>query len=233
MQEAERPSRPVLFLTKESQYPYWGRGSSLFVASDRNIYWLTARHVLDRQGASAPNLMITPTDETAITVPFKDLFQIETEPNNPDFKDLYMLRLNMEEFWDTADSELYAWNIDRNFYDCRKLEHGDELFVLGFPSESRFVDYDVKRIHFTQVVLRGVYAGLALESHCHTLKIETSIELKDFDGVSGGTVFRHPRSPQEPSAFVGLAIRGSVESGLIHFVDCAVIAEFVRLSDAA
>ena len=96
MQEVERPSRPVLFFSKESEYPYWGRGSSLFVASDRDVYWLTAKHVIERQAASAPDLMITPTDETAISVPFKDLFQIETDPQSPDFKDLYLLRLNLE-----------------------------------------------------------------------------------------------------------------------------------------
>ena len=104
---------------------------------------------------------------------------------------------------------------------------------MGFPSESRFVDYEAKRIHFTQVVLRGVYEGLAPESHCHILKLESSVELNDFDGVSGGTVFRHPRNPEESSEFVGLLVRGSAESGLMSFVDCAVVAELVRLSDAA
>jgi hypothetical protein len=233
MQEVERPSRPVLFLAKESEYPYWGRGSSLFVASDRNVYWLTARHVIERQGASAPDLIVTPTDDSAITVPFNELIQIARDPDNPDYKDLFMLRINLEEFWGSTDSELYAWNIDRNFFDCSQLSQGDELFVLGFPSESRFVDYETKRVHFTKVVLRGVYEGLSSEEHCHKLRLETSVDLKELDGLSGGTVFRHPRNPNEPSEFVGLVVRGTAVSGFVYFIDCAVIADFVRLSDAA
>ncbi len=231
--EFERASRPVLFFKKKSEYPYWGKGSSLFVASDQNVYWLTAKHVIETQGASAHDLMITPSDDSAISVPFSELIQIAKNPQNEDYGDIYMLRLNLEEFWESTDSILHAWNINDHFFDCNKLSDGDEIFILGFPSESRFVDYDVKTIHFTQVVLRGIYEGRSSEAHCHKLRLETSITLKDLDGLSGGTVFRHPRNPEEPTQLVGLLIRGSSKSGIVHFIDCAVIDKFVRLSDAA
>lgn len=233
MNEFERASRPVLFFTKESEYPYWGRGSSLFVASDQNVYWLTAKHVIERQEASAQNLMITPSDDSSISVPFSELMQIVDNPENDDYRDLYMLRVNLEEFWESTDSTLFAWNINQHFFDCDRLSDGDEIFILGFPSESRFVDYAVPRIHFMQVVLRGIYEGRSSEAHCHKLRLETSITLVDLDGLSGGTVFRHPRNPEEPTQLVGLLIRGSSTSGIAHFIDCAVIENFVRLSDAA
>ena len=231
--EFEQASRPVLFRVKNSEYPYWGKGSSLFVASDQNVYWLTARHVIETQGASAQDLMITPSDDSAITVPFTELMQIVKDPENQDYRDLYMLKINLEEFWESTNSELRAWNINQNFFDCDKLSDGDEIFIQGFPSESRFVDYAVKRIHLTKVVLRGIYEGRSSEAHCHKLRLETSITLNDLDGLSGGTVFRHPRNPEEPTQLVGLLIRGSSKSGIVHFIDCAVIDKFVRLSDAA
>ena len=143
-----------------------------------------------------------------------------------------MLRINLEEFSESTDSTLHAWNINRHFFDCNKLSHGDEIFILGFPSESRFVDYAVKRIHFTQVVLRGIYEGRSSEARCHKLRLETSITLKELDGLSGGTVFRHPRDPEKQTQLVGLLVRGSTKNGIVHFIDCAVIDEFVRLSDA-
>ncbi|MCW9057592.1 MAG: hypothetical protein OQL11_01775 [Gammaproteobacteria bacterium] len=232
MKEHERPSRPVLFFTKESDYPYWGIGSSFFIASDQHVYWITARHVMEKQGALPHDLKITPGDDSAISVPFSELLQIEKGLDNEDFRDLYMLKVNMDEFWESTDSELYAWNISRDFYDCTKLSTGEELFLLGFPSESRFVDYDVKRIHFTQVVLRGIYLGQTSEEHCHELQLETSVTLEELDGLSGGVVFRYPRNPEEPSQMVGLLIRGTSKSGILRFIDCAVINEFVRLSEA-
>lgn len=143
--EFERASRPVLFFINNSEYPYWGKGSSLFVASDKNVYWLTARHVIERQEASAQDLMITPSDNSAISVPFSELLQVAKDPLNEDYRDLYMLRINLEEFWESTDSTLHAWHINQHFFDCEKLSDGDELFILGFPSESRFVDYAVKR----------------------------------------------------------------------------------------
>jgi hypothetical protein len=233
MKEQERPSRPVLFFTKESEFPYWGKGSSFFVASDQHVYWVTARHVMENQEASPHDLMITPGDDSAISIPFNELLQIVKGPDNEDFRDIYMLRVNMEEFWESTDSELYAWNIDRDFYDCSKLSTGEELFLLGFPSESRFVDYDVKRIHFTQAVLRDIYNGPTTEEHCHELRLETSITLEELDGLSGGVVFRYPREPKEPSQLAGLLVRGTSQSGIIRFIDCAVINEFVHLSEAA
>jgi hypothetical protein len=86
MNEHERASRPVLFRMNDSEYPYWGRGSSLFVSSDQNVYWITARHVIEKQGASAHDLLITPSDESAVSVPFNELIQIEKDPDNADFR---------------------------------------------------------------------------------------------------------------------------------------------------
>jgi len=233
MKEHERPSRPVLFFTKESDYPYWGKGSSFFITSGQHIYWITARHVMENQRVSPQELMITPGDNSVISVPFDSLLQIKRGPDNEDFRDLYMLRIDMAEFWESTDSDIYAWDTSRDFYDCSKLVRGEELFLLGYPSESRFIDYDSRRIHFTQVVLRGIYQGLSSEEHCHVLELETSITLDDLDGLSGGVVFRYPRNPREPVQSVGLIIRGSAESGIIRFIDCAVIKDFVRLSESA
>ncbi len=232
MKEQERPSRPVLFFTEESEFPYWGKGSSFFVASDQHVYWVTARHVMENQGASPYDLLITPSDDSAISVPFVERLQIENDPDNEDFRDICMLRVNIEEFLESTDSELYAWNINRDFYDCTNLSTGDELFLLGFPSESRFVDYDVKRIHFTKVVLRGVYQEQSSDEHCHKLRLETSITLDELDGLSGGAVFRYPSDPNEPAKLVGLVIRGTSGSGIIHFIDSAILGEFVRKSEA-
>lgn len=229
MKEHELPSRPVLFFTKNSDYPYWGKGSSFFITSGPHIYWLTARHVMENQRASPHELMITPGDSSVVSVPFDKLLQIKNGPE--DFRDLYMLRINKAEFWESTDSAIYAWDINRDFFDCSKLLPGDELFLLGYPSESRFVDYDVKRIHFTQVILRGIYQGRSSEEHCHVLELETSVTLDDLDGLSGGVVFRYPRNPDEPAQAVGLIIRGTAESGIIRFIDCTVINEFVRLSE--
>jgi len=233
MREHERPSRPVLFFTKESEYPYWGKGSSVFVASDRHVYWITARHVMKNQRASVNDLLITPATDSAISVPFNELVEIVESPENEDFRDIYMLRVDMEQFWSSTDSDLYAWNINRDFCDCSELSIGEELFLLGFPSESRFVNYEEQKIHFTRTVLRAIYEGVTTEEHCHELRLETSVTLDELDGLSGGAVFRHPENPEERIQLVGILIRGTTQSGKARFIDCSVIEDMVRLSEGA
>lgn len=232
VKEHELATRPVLFLSRDLEFPYWGRGSSLLVSSGKNVYWLTARHVMESQGATPHDLMITPSINSTISLPFDELFQIKKVDENEDNKDLYMLRINSDEFWRTTDSCLYAWDIDHHFFDCNELVAGDELFILGYPSESRFVDYESRRIHFARVVLRGVYEGESVHAHCHQLRLETSVELEQLDGLSGGVVFRYPPNPEEPTQIVGMTIRGTAGSGLIHFIDCAVIRDFVCLAES-
>ena len=228
LKEHERPSRPVLFFTEGSDFPYWGKGSSFFITNGSCRFWVTAQHVIDNQGASVQDLMITPSDETAIPIPFNEQIEINQGSEYEDYRDICIIRVDFDKFWETKESDLYAWNIDRDFYDCSRLSNGEELYLLGFPSESRYVDYDVKTIHFTSNVLRGIYQGPATENNCYTLQLETSIELDDLDGLSGSVVFRYPYTLDEPVQAVGMLIRGSASSAILEFIDCAVIRDFVR-----
>ena len=58
------------------------------------------------------------------------------------------------------------------------------------------------------------------------------MKLEQLDGLSGGVVFRHTPNPEEPTQIVGMVIRGTAGSGLIHFIDCGVIRDFVSLAES-
>jgi hypothetical protein len=232
MKEHERRSRPVLFFTKDSEFPYWGKGSSFFVSSDQNVYWITARHVMENQGAAESELMITPGHGSEILVPFNEQTLEEQNPKYEGFQDIYILRVNTAEYYASKDAVLYAWDIDHDFFDNGKLSTGDDLYILGYPSESRFVDYELKNIEVAKANLHVTYQGPSIEEHCHTLQLDSSITIEDFDGLSGGVVIRYPLEANEPIQLVGMIIRGSAKEGFIHCIDSAVINESVRILEA-
>lgn len=233
MNEPELTVRPVLFESQVDGYEYWGKGSSVLVCSDQNIYWVTASHVMENQGVSAEDLRIFPTEVSLDSVPYNELIRIARNEEREDFSDLYMLKVDLKDADFSEYSDLRAWKADRDFYDNRKLIAGDELFIMAYPSEKRYVDYEVKRIHFARVVLRAVYQRKSVEKYCHTVKLESSIELENLDGLSGGMVFRRPRRLELPPQFVGLVVRGTAESGFVSYIDCAVIYNTIRLAENA
>ena len=60
----EEASRPVIYEQDNSEFSYWGKGSSFLVANSHNYYWVTASHVLKNMGGSADALRIFPSDKS-------------------------------------------------------------------------------------------------------------------------------------------------------------------------
>ncbi len=52
----EETARPVIFEHENAEFPYWGKGSSILVASPKRYFWITALHVITNMGGSARSL---------------------------------------------------------------------------------------------------------------------------------------------------------------------------------
>lgn len=96
------------------------------------------------------------------------------------------------------------------------LKPGDELWVIGYPSESNFIEYDNREINNTRSVLRAIYRGRSISEHCHELIIDSSIKLENYDGLSGSPIFHMKqlnRNKQAKALLVGMLLRGTALSG--------------------
>lgn len=229
--EHEKSSRPMLFFNENSDFPYWGKGSAFFVVRNGDIFLATAKHVVKNQQINHGDLMITPEDDSSTPIAFSEEISIEDAANDNDFNDISIFRVCMEDYMQSKNSDIYAWDVERDFYDCENLNNNESLYIIGYPSEFSFVDYDAKRIHSARVIVRCLYKGPSPIDHCHTMCLETSVEINDLDGLSGGAVFRYPESNGELVQLVGMVIRGTYESKILHFIDCSILRELVWLSD--
>lgn len=145
------------------------------------------------------------------------------------------MRINLQEFEEFGDAPLVAQDIERGLLAAESLAIGNELWIIGYPGESNSIDFESRTIKSNRVVIRGIYRGYSVSEHCHVASIETSSPLSDFDGLSGSPVFfmRHSREARQEVFFpliVGVLLRGTAQSGLVHFVSARVVSSLIHLA---
>ncbi|MDQ3776613.1 MAG: serine protease [Pseudomonadota bacterium] len=235
MSKFEEACRPVIFEQKHAEFSYWGKGSSFLIANSNNCYWVTASHVLINTGGHADSLRIVPSDNSQISLSFNEQYTVNKgSADDEDYKDIFMLRIDLNEFDSSGDAPLVAQDIDQGILRAERLEPNDHLWVIGYPSESNFIDYESCAIKNTRSVLRAVYRGRSVSDYCHELIIESSIKLENYDGLSGGPVFHMKQVNRNGQVaayplLVGMLLRGTASSGIAHFVSSSVIVDIVNL----
>jgi len=233
----EEASRPVLYEQKNSDFSYWGKGSSFLIANSHNSYWVTASHVLENMGGSADSLRVFPSDESRISIPFNEQYTVNKGvTDDEDYKDIFILRLDLQEFDKSGDAPLIAQDIEKGIMGADRLQQNDVLWVIGYPAETTFIDYEASKITNTRSVLRTIYKGKSVSQHCHELNFSTSIKLNDYDGLSGSPVFYMKEIVHEGEKvflplIVGMLLRGAASSEIGHFVDASVISNIVNLAE--
>ncbi len=232
--------RPVMFESDDEEFPYWGKGSSFLIANESNIYWVTASHVLENSGGETNQLRVFPSDKSCISLPFNEKYTINREPYGDDeeYKDVFMLRIDQAEFDRFGDTPLVAQDITLGVLPAECLTQDCDLFIIGYPSERNEIDYDCNKIKRTRVILRATYRGKGLSDHCHELNFNSSITLTDYDGLSGSPIFymqqkRLGNQIEVRPLLVGMLLRGTVTSGIGHFVSSRVITHMIDLSEDA
>lgn len=235
MSSFEDACRPVIFQHDHPDYSYWCKGSSFLIATSRAFYWVTASHVLSNMGGSAQSLRIFPSDLSQISLPFNEQYTINRGlADDEDYKDIFMLRVDLNEFVSSGDAPLVAQDIDQGMLPAENLKPDNELWVVGYPAESNLIDYDSRKLKNTRSVLRAIYRGTSASDHCHELKIESSIKLDSYDGLSGSPVFHMKSRAVNGEALsypllVGMLIRGTALSETAYFVSSSVIVSLISV----
>jgi len=238
MSRFEEASRPVLYEYDHPDFAYWCKGSSFLIANARYFYWVTAAHVLANAKAHVDSLRIFPSDGSRISLPFNEQYTVNKGvTDDEDYKDVCVLRIDLHNFDKSGDAPLIAQDLEAGVLSADALKPSDELWIIGYPAESNLVDYESTRISNTRSVLRGIYQGRSSSVHCHELRMETSIALESYDGLSGSPVYHMKRQirGREELMFpmlVGLLLRGTASSRIAHFVGSDVLVNIIKLAEA-
>lgn len=234
MYQFEEVSRPVLFEDPTSEFTYWGNGSSFLISSANAVYWVTAAHVMKNMGARAHSVRICPSDVSRVSLPFNERYTVtKGAQDDEDYNDIFMMRIDLSHFDRSGDAPLVSQRLEDGVLPASRLKCGDELWVIGYPGDSNVIDYDTRSIKNTRSVIRAIYNGTFVSEHCHSIRIETSLALKTYDGLSGSPVYllQQRSIGGETVAFpmmVGMVLRGTASSRKLHFVCVSVLADLVR-----
>jgi hypothetical protein len=238
MSSFEEASRPVLYECDHPDFAYWGKGSSFLMANSSYFYWVTAAHVLFNAKARVDSLRIYPSDGSRISLPFNEQYTVNKGvADDEDYKDVLVFRIDLHNFDNSGDAPLIAQDLDLGVLSANALKPSDELWIVGYPAESNFVDYEASKISNTRSVLRGIYQGRSSSMHCHELRMETSVALESYDGLSGSPVYHMKRQicGREELMFpmlVGMLLRGTASSGIAHFISSDVLVNIIQLAES-
>ncbi|MFZ2266210.1 MAG: AAA family ATPase [Azonexus sp.] len=105
-----------------------------------------------------------------------------------------------------------------------------EFFILGYPADHSFADYDNEMLCTDRITLHARYIGRSFP-YLHEIEISDRHTLKTFSGFSGAPVFAWTSRTgmQAALSFCGMALRGSAESGRIHFLDRSVLLDALKV----
>lgn len=236
MHDFEETARPVIFEHPDEAFLYWGKGSSMLLANAKHYFWVTASHILKNTGGTVQALRIFPSDNSQISLPFDEQYTINSDlSEDEDYRDVFVLRINIKEFDDSGDAPLIAQDTEQGLLQAEGLAFGTVLWIIGYPAERNAIDYEQGRIRNSRAVIRAVYLGQSSADHCHVARVNSSICLESFDGLSGSPVFYlQPTilAGQEVlfPRLVGMLIRGTASSQLVHFVSSKVIGQLIQLA---
>lgn len=221
--------QPLVFETGIPEYPYSVAGTVFLVGHEGHPFVLTTRH-----GLTPDNLRpicVFPSDTSLRMLPLKDVFYVPSEHEAEDFVDLAVIAVDTSrvEHGEVAQAKL----IDLSLASGDWLSSADEaeFFMLGFPRDHAFVDYERAELHTERMVLQARYVGPSALPHLHELSIVDAHSLTTFSGFSGAPVFAWvTRNGGRPRLILcGMAIRGTPESGRVHFLDRSVLLDALRV----
>ncbi|RAS17043.1 hypothetical protein BX591_15016 [Paraburkholderia bryophila] len=170
-------------------------------------------------------------------MPFNEQYTVNRGgTDDEDYKDVFILRVDLNLFDASGDSPLVAQDIEQGALSANLLKSGDELWVIGYPAESNSIDYEINKIVNTRSVLRAIYKGTSVSVHCHELLMETSVDLESYDGLSGSPVYHMKEVIQGSQIIsfpllVGMLLRGTASSRIAHFVNSDVLSNIISLAE--
>lgn len=221
--------QPLIFETGVLEFPYSTGGTVFFVGYAGRAFVLTARHALFPENISP--ICVFPSDTSQRILPLKNVFFVSREDVPDDFVDLAVIEIDMNGITDPEIGSARIIDLSLSTGDWLSNSETAEMFVLGYPEEHSFVDYELETLTNHRWALHGRYAGLSELPYLHVLEVHDTHSLSTFSGFSGGPVFaliEHPKSQRE-IILCGMALRGTPTSRRIHFLDRSVLLDALNI----
>ncbi|HRY49073.1 MAG TPA: trypsin-like peptidase domain-containing protein [Candidatus Paceibacterota bacterium] len=212
-------ARPLVFDSGLAGYEYAISGTC-FLASfrGRNLV-ITARHCLTGSDGNDVRIACNP-----VTKSFLPLKQMHRAEGNPDYCDFVVFEAAPELLSFEEAATIPYLNLDQLRPRTRQVRQGTKLVVPGFPKDLNAVDYGRFVLHEQRYLPSGYFLGPTSETGIYQLSFDHIEHVESIDGMSGSPVFSiEEHNDLHYFGFMGMIIRGSVESRSARFIASEII----------
>jgi len=220
---------PLVFETGVDETPHSIAGTGFLIGYSGRVFFVTARHAL-KPDAIYPLCILSPS---GYVLPLKDVYFVPITASDEDFADLAIVEIDMQRV-DMEHYETRVISLESVTGDWQKNAQSSSFFVLGFPKQYSWVDYEIGEVQMGFVELTGSYQGIGKTECLHELKVEKPSMLDDFSGFSGGPVFCRQLAADGGQLVLlcGVAVQGTIESRIIYFIETSIIQVMLKLKCA-
>jgi trypsin-like peptidase len=222
---------PLLAEGDHERYPYWFGGTCFAVRFNGRLYVVTAEHCVRDKDRNEVRVQRQPGSDTLVTL--RALFiqdPSQRDAEDPDQHDWAVFQAVEPE--DSGDSLVNVVDVAAVPDAPLPPPPGHKLLVRGYPKTRCLIDYEKLTIVWQAYGGTGQYVGATSSKWLHTMKMDDISQVESVDGLSGSPVFlAAPEQDGLAFSFAGMVLRGSKESGLLHFLDRAVVRAAIRGAD--
>lgn len=218
--------RPVRF---DSAGYLWGVGSAVLLRYQGGLYCLTADHVIHNQHASYEEMRVLTSGTPPAGIPFQSYLRPKSDKLDDDHLDIVVYKVIEKALERHLGHKPKAVALDQRFYPAKFMPDGCPLIVAGYPDADDRYDHDAGILRDHLLIKSGEKGDSQIGEPVYSFH-STPTHL-DYRGMSGspvlGWINKH-------LFFIGVVIRGSSSSGIMHFIDSTVVlATIVHLAAGA
>ncbi|WP_198116801.1 hypothetical protein [Massilia rhizosphaerae] len=230
MEQVFRCVRPVIFQDEASGLPAIP-GTGFFVKLFGEIFFITARHVVDNDyDFNDEQLVIQYSATSNRGVPIAEVHRFRsTDENDTDHVDIVIYKT------DRARLEMHLFvgspPYDFSGKDClRNYSRGMRLSFSGLSPD--IGEYDYENRDYRIALSCGDLSYLEPESllrSIHIGRVDVNSSFPDFDGLSGSPLFYFSSSSERSasSQFAGMLLRGTRSSGIMLFMEAQCVFNYL------
>ncbi len=207
----------------EKEFTYSIRGSCFLVKYNNHLLAITAKHT--HPDYKIENVKIA-LDNSEIIVPLLRGHKIKESEDESEFHDILIYEIDINSLTEDEVIALNALDLNKLMKKNITLAPGLRLVVSGFPTELNEPDYENKILPNYRFIITSTYTQTsATISYLHQLSLLDISNISNFDGFSGAPVFS---VKSDNYRLAGMILRGTIESGVAHFIGVSVIYELLH-----
>ncbi|MBS0149928.1 MAG: hypothetical protein JSR31_03245 [Nitrospira sp.] len=222
--------QPLVFETGVEGVRYSStRGTVFLVGYEGRSYVLTARHAL--QPNNLMPICVFSSDVSCQLIPLKDVFYVPQHLEDDDIADVAVIAIDTRRINHPDVARAQLMDLALSCGEWKGYAHETQFFVLGYPEERSFLNYETTEFRADRVMFLGRYDGPSNFQSLHVLKVHNTLSLTTFSGLSGTPVFAWLEQPRQrpTSVLCGMVLRGTSQSGVIHFLDRDILLDALNL----